>query len=65
MFVFTFNAGLNSASTLFVLNLYKPIKAKQQRQVNEKELVRVGKLFEIIACLLAMFVAPFFIFAAL
>jgi SSS family solute:Na+ symporter len=59
----TFNAGLNSASTLFVLNLYKPLKAKQQKPVSEKDMVRVGKRFEIAACLLAMFVAPFIIFA--
>ncbi|MEO6730380.1 MAG: solute:sodium symporter family transporter [Ferruginibacter sp.] len=59
----TFNAGLNSSSTLFVLNLYKPLKAKQQKQISEAELIRVGKLFEIGACLLAMFVAPFIIFA--
>ena len=59
----TFNAGLNSASTLFVLNLYKPLKDKQKKQLSEREMTRVGKRFEIIACLLAMFVAPFIIFA--
>lgn len=59
----TFNAGLNSASTLFVLNLYKPLKDKQKKQLSEREMIRVGKRFEIIACLLAMFVAPFIIFA--
>jgi solute:Na+ symporter, SSS family len=59
----TFNAGLHSASTLFVLNLYKPLKIRQQKQPGEKELVKVGKRFEIIACLFAMLVAPFIIFA--
>ena len=59
----TFNAGLNSASTLFVLNLYKPLKAKQQKKVSDKEMLRVSKLFQIMACLLAMFVAPFIVFA--
>jgi solute:Na+ symporter, SSS family len=59
----TFNAGLNSASTLFVLNLYKPLKAKQHKLINEKDMLRAGRHFQIAACLLAMFVAPFIIFA--
>jgi SSS family solute:Na+ symporter len=53
----TFNAGLNSASTLFILNVYKA------GQKNEKQLLRIAKRFEIIICLLAMCIAPFIIFA--
>lgn len=53
----TFNAGLNSASTLFILNVYKG------REENEKRLLRIAKRFEITICLLAMFIAPFIIFA--
>lgn len=59
----TFNAGLNSTSTLFVLNLYKPFKAWQQQAVSERQLLRAGKRFEILVCLLAMFIAPFIVFA--
>ncbi|MCR8556255.1 solute:sodium symporter family transporter [Mucilaginibacter sp. BJC16-A38] len=59
----TFNAGLNSSSTLFVLNIYKPWLAKKSRSVPEIELVRTAKRFEIIVCLAAMFIAPFIIFA--
>lgn len=59
----TFNAGLTSASTLFVLNLYKPIKARQQLFIPEEKLVSVAKRFEMGACLFAMLVAPFIIFA--
>ena len=59
----TFNAGLNSASTLFVLNLYKQSKIKHRQTVSEEQLVRVGKRFEMLACLFAMLVAPFIIFA--
>ena len=53
----TFNAGLNSASTLFILNVYKA------GQKSEKQLLRIAKRFEIIICLLAMCIAPFIIFA--
>lgn len=59
----TFNAGLNSSSTLFVLNLYKPWLEKKNKEVNEKQLVLTGKRFEIGVALMAMFSAPFIIFA--
>ena len=59
----TFNAGLNSTSTLFVLNLYKPFKAWRQESVSEREVVRVSKRFELLVCLLAMLIAPFIVFA--
>lgn len=58
----TFNAGLKSASTLFVLNLYKPYLIRHQKGITERKLVSVGKRFEIMACLFAMIVAPFFVF---
>lgn len=59
----TFNAGLNSTSTLFVLNLYKPYHEWRRREVTERQLLRVGKRFEIMVCLLAMIIAPFIAFA--
>jgi solute:Na+ symporter, SSS family len=59
----TFNAGLNSAGTLFTLNIYKPRMIKKNIAVEEKQLLRMGKRFEIIACLLAMFTAPLIIFS--
>jgi SSS family solute:Na+ symporter len=59
----TFNAGVNSSSTLFILNLYKPWREKRSLPVTEEKLVSSGKKFEIIACLSAMFIAPFIIFA--
>lgn len=59
----TFNAGLNSSSTLFVLNLYKPLMERRQQPVSERTMVRAGKMFEIIVCLLAMCIAPFIAFA--
>jgi solute:Na+ symporter, SSS family len=58
-----FNAGLNSASTLFVLNLYKPYKEKKHSSINERNLVKVGKNFQIIITLCAMLIAPLILFA--
>lgn len=58
----TFNAGLNSSSTLFVLNIYKPFIEKKQQQ-KEEDYLRVAKRFEIILCFAAMFIAPFILFA--
>lgn len=58
----TFNAGLNSSSTLFVLNIYKPWMEKRSRSTAEKDMIRTAKRFEIIICLAAMFIAPFIFF---
>ncbi len=61
--VTTFNAGLTSSSTLFVLNFYKPRLESRGKAVSEKKLVKTSKRFEIIVSLVAMFTAPFIIFA--
>jgi SSS family solute:Na+ symporter len=58
----TFNAGLNSSSTLFMLNIYKPWLQRHSKQVPEKKLLRTAKQFEIAVCLAAMFIAPLIIF---
>jgi solute:Na+ symporter, SSS family len=58
-----FNAGLNSASTLFVLNLYKPYQERKQNAINEQNLVKVGKIFQIVATFCAMLIAPCILFA--
>jgi solute:Na+ symporter, SSS family len=58
-----FNAGLNSASTLFVLNLYKPYKEKKEHFIEDENLVKVGKYFQIIITLCAMLIAPLILFA--
>lgn len=60
----TYNAGLNSSSTLFVLNLYKPWKLKKGHDPTEHLQLRVAKRFEIIISLTAMLIAPFIIFAS-
>lgn len=59
----TFNAGLNSSSTLFTLNIYKPWLEKRSQRVQEKKLIRAAKRFEIVVCLIAIMIAPLIIFA--
>lgn len=51
----TFNSVLNSASTLFALNVYKPIWGKNK---SDTELVKAGKIFGTIVAVVSMFVAP-------
>lgn len=60
----SFSPGLNSASTLFTLNLYKPFKEKKGIAVTEADLLRNSKRFEMFASLLAMFIAPLIIFSS-
>ncbi|HXO77549.1 MAG TPA: hypothetical protein VN824_19990, partial [Puia sp.] len=59
----TFNAGLNSSSTLFVLNIYRPWRISRGLEVREKSMVLVAKRFELGVCFAAMCIAPFLIFA--
>ena len=58
----TFNAGLNSMGTLFVMNLYKPWKERQRKIIKEKELVSAGRYFQLIVIILAMCFSPFIMF---
>jgi SSS family solute:Na+ symporter len=59
----TFNAGLNSSSTLFVLNIYRPWRVARGLSVEERAMVRVAKRFELAICFLAMTIGPFLVFA--
>lgn len=59
----TFNAGLNSSSTLFILNIYKPFKQRKLKEVSEKELVSMSRKFQFIISIFAMLFAPFIFFA--
>jgi SSS family solute:Na+ symporter len=52
----SFNSGLNSATTLFSIDLYKGIFRKD---ASESDMVRVGKNFGIISAIAAIAVAPF------
>ncbi|TDW96674.1 solute:sodium symporter family transporter [Dinghuibacter silviterrae] len=59
----TFNAGLNSSSTLFILNIYRPWRLSKGVHVEERSMVRAAKRFELGVCFLAMTIAPFLVFA--
>lgn len=59
----TFNAGLNSSSTLFILDIYKPYRQHKQRNVSETHLVKVSRRFQFMISLFAMLFAPFILFA--
>lgn len=54
----TFNGVLNSASTLFALDVYKPAWGQGK---SEDELVKIGKKFGLVVAFFSMFTAPFII----
>lgn len=59
----TFNAGLTSSSTLFILTFYKPILKAKKQEVTEQRLIQTSKRFQIIVSFVAMFTAPFIFFS--
>ncbi len=56
----TFNSVLNSASTIFALNIYKPTFGKDKP---DSQLVKVGKIFGIILAIASMTLAPLIMYA--
>jgi solute:Na+ symporter, SSS family len=56
----TFNSVLNSASTLFSLNVIKPLSKKKH---TDQDMVRIGRNFAIIIAILSMFIAPLIMYA--
>lgn len=52
----SFNSGLNSAATLFSVDIYKGLINKQ---ASEAQMVRAGKVIGIVAGLIAIICAPF------
>jgi len=52
----TFNSALNSAATIFSLDIYKPLIDKE---VKDKKLVRIGKYVSTILAIGAIIIAPF------
>lgn len=57
----TFNGVLNSSTTLFALNVYKPIFAKDG--LTDHELVSKGRIFGVIIAIVAICIAPFIMYA--
>ena len=56
----TFNSVLNSASTLFAINLVKPHLGEK---ATDKKMVSIGRTFSIIVALISMTIAPLIIYA--
>jgi SSS family solute:Na+ symporter len=57
----SFNSLLNSAATLFAIDIYAPARG---RAVNDAELVRVAKIASLVIALFSFVIAPLLSFAA-
>lgn len=55
----TFNGMLNSASTLFAINIYQSKKGN----ISEDQIIKKGKLFGLILTVSSLFIAPFIMYA--
>ncbi|MGR5559473.1 solute:sodium symporter family transporter [Vibrio fortis] len=58
----TFNGVLNSSTTLFTLNVYKPIFDKEDK-LSDEQLVNKGRSFGLFIAILSVGIAPFIMFA--
>lgn len=58
----TFNAGLNSIGTLFTMNLYKPWSEKRKKSIEEKDLVKKGRMVQVTVTFIAIFCSPYIMF---
>jgi SSS family solute:Na+ symporter len=58
----TFNAGINSLGTLFVINLYKPWAERNKTPVGDKQMLRAGKFFQLLVIAAAICFSPYILF---
>jgi solute:Na+ symporter, SSS family len=58
----TFNAGVNSLGTLFVMNLYKPLAGRKEEQGEDRRLLWVGKGFQLVVITAAICFSPYIMF---
>ncbi|QIA64844.1 solute:sodium symporter family transporter [Vibrio astriarenae] len=58
----TFNGVLNSSTTLFTLNVYKPMFDKENK-LSDEQLVNKGRSFGLFIAILSVGIAPFIMFA--
>ncbi len=58
----TFNGVLNSSTTLFTLNVYKPLFDKEGK-LSDHELVTKGRIFGVLIAILSVVIAPFIMYA--
>ena len=55
----TFNAGLNSSATLFIMNFYRPWMEKRSEKPDNGQFVRAARIFQVIISLAAILIAPY------
>jgi SSS family solute:Na+ symporter len=53
--VSSFNGGLHSAATLFSLDLYRAVL---RRTADERQMLRAGKIFAVVVCVLTLLTCP-------
>lgn len=58
----TFNGVLNSSTTLFTLNVYKPFFDKENK-LSDLELVHKGRVFGVLIAISSVVIAPFVMYA--
>ena len=58
----TFNAGVNSLGTLFVMNLFKPIAEKRRGPLSDARLLHVGKGFQLAVIIGAVCFSPYIMY---
>ncbi|MGN7723069.1 solute:sodium symporter family transporter [Chitinophaga sp. 22620] len=58
----TFNAGLNSTGTLFIMNLYKPWLERNGEPASERRLLRSGKVLQTGVTIAAIFFSPYIMY---
>ncbi|MEH0664469.1 solute:sodium symporter family transporter [Vibrio scophthalmi] len=56
----TFNGVLNSSTTLFALNVYKPLFGRDK---SDEELVGKGRIFGVLIAIVSVCIAPFIMYA--
>ena len=54
----SFNSALNSASTLFCIDFYRPLTSRVNNEDDDKRVVNAGQIFAAGIAILAMVVAP-------
>lgn len=56
----SFNSLLNSAATMFALDIYKP---RTKKEVSDEKLIKISKIFSIIVAFITFFISPFLMYA--
>ncbi|HEV2482294.1 MAG TPA: solute:sodium symporter family transporter [Puia sp.] len=58
----TFNAGINSLGTLWVMNIYKPWLGRRKGQAGDRQLLWAGKGFQVVVIGAAVAFSPYIMF---